>query len=240
MRQLLWIGPRVMALRTRPKVQVVIGAILVLIAGVPIVQQVREFSFWAAGDRRYQESVVLDNPVQFAGRTLEVQDDLPFKQVAVEYREDRQFSYASVRLDGAELLSRHRIEVRPGRDKGDLGRYHLWIDAGRFLDRSTGKDELWIARRVEPDTGSAFYEVVVISGAGEVTVDTVRSEHRATSYPLYRSLQFLLPANLSVYKYSFFSVWPNLLIPVLYPWTVVSRYKSNSCNWLQTVALSGV
>lgn len=199
--------------------RVCIGSLMILMAGVPAVQQIREYTFLREGYGSYRKVVVAELPIEFEGRTIEVEDDLPFLEVDPEHREDRRRGQVRVLLNGRELLRDHQAEIRPGREKDDLGRYHLWISAARFVARDEGDEAVWVARRVhEHASDDPLYELVVLTENGDLSVDTVYFQDRARSYATFRMLRSLHPRSVSAFRFSLFHVWPTWLVPIFFPW----------------------
>jgi len=200
----------------RPKRRFLVGAGLVVLSLIPAVQQARAIGAWELGALRFEEELVLELPIEFAGRRVEISDPMPRLR---RYSEDAFPSRAGVLVDGKEVLAPVRTMVRPGRD--DLGRYHSWIDAGIFRHRPSGVRTLYLARRVEsPDTGERRYDVLILRPNQPVEVLSLSHAELPKNYPIMRTLQFLIDDDLSLYPFSFLEfmwvIYP--VVPFVYPW----------------------
>ena len=175
---------------------------------------VREIVFWERGAARFDEQVVTDNPIRFGGRAIQFRDSLG----ALPPSEAAFPGLVEILIDEQVVSKGQEAMIRPGRR--DIGRYHLWITAGIFRDRRTGSEDLWLGRRIESKGSARAYEIIRINQAGRLSTDRVALRQRADSYPLYRTVQFLSDESPTVYWGSLGNVWPNIIVPVFYPWIV--------------------
>jgi hypothetical protein len=168
----------------------IVGGLLLATSLTGIIQSVREERMWDDGRKRHEEEEegVHALPITFNGHLISVRDDQPFdsarSEAAVEGR-------AQWLLDGVPLGEMALTMVRPGRGN-DMGRYHLWMDVGMFRDRRTDRWTLWLTRRLaSAEDAAPTFEVIQIPDSGALAIDTLRSWQLGSSYPLFRSTQFI-------------------------------------------------
>lgn len=172
------------------KVARVVGVGLVGVSALATLQTVREIILAEVGDRRYTEEDLSARSLSFGGRTLTVLDDQPYRPTDPQHKEDEYGGTVRLLLDGHPLGMPSWARVRHGRN--DLGRYHLWIDAWIFRERTSGTASLWVARRVQADSASEpRYEVTTVAEDGSVRRREVGGWQMSTDYRLYRTTQFI-------------------------------------------------
>jgi hypothetical protein len=164
-----------------------LGWLFIGLSALCVVQSAREWRAWTPDPRLAERDLPLALPIEFAGHRVTVADNLPTDSVSSE----REFEgRLQLFLDGRPLGAPSRAFVRPGRR--DLGRYHTWLQVSRFHDRETGRDILFLARRIEPRTGgSVRFEVNRIDANGTVTTQLLHPWSLGRRYPVWRATQFL-------------------------------------------------
>jgi hypothetical protein len=193
------------------------GLLVTAISAFPIIQELREDAFWRAGQARFQEEQLLDQPLRFAGHTITIEDPLPRGGPPSEKAERGE---VRVLLDGHEVLPAQPVMVRPG--QRDLGRYHLWIDAWIFTDRRTGTSFLQVGRRRSGVAGAGrAYDFLRVDANGSHAVRRLSHAQRAESFPTWRTIQFLNDGTDSVYFFSLTNTWPTVFVPLFYPQTTL-------------------
>jgi hypothetical protein len=165
---------------------------------------------WKHGEATYSEDSYLELPFSFGNHIFSVADDQP---VDTAYSEQAFEGTAYLTMDGRPLTEPARALVRRGR--ADLGRYHLWIDAWRFVDAS-GDSTLWFARRLQPaERATPQYEVLTLAVGHTVERRVYAGWQLGRNYPLFRSTQFLRTGILEGVPLSLLDAlyfWPILLI----------------------------
>jgi hypothetical protein len=152
-----------------------------------VVQSAREYLLWEGGRRDYVEVSFLEQPFTFAGHTFTVEDDQPTDSSDSEAQYE---GTARLLMDGKPLGAPSRALVRRGRR--DLGRYHLWFDAWQFRERAGGRNTLWLARRLQPDsTIGPRFEVITVAEDGAQRTRLLSTWQLGTTYPLFRATQFI-------------------------------------------------
>jgi len=192
-----------------------VGLVLLGVSIVPAIQTGRALIFWDRGQQRYDENSRQVLPLQFAGRVVTLQDSLP---ELTPPSEQEQPGTVRVFLGTALVFPARSVRVRPGRKKTDIGRYHLWLDAWVFVDRRTGDSTFMLGQRVGlADAPPVRYDVLTIRSNGDTDVGTIAPGDRASSFPVYRTIQFLNDDAPSVYLFDLTQVWPTIFIPILFP-----------------------
>lgn len=164
----------------------VIGAMLVSLSVLTIVQSARELLLWRNQDA-YVEKDFLPLPIVFGGHRFTVRDDQLSDSVSHEQAYEGQAQWMR---DGAAMGAPARALVRRGRS--DIGRYHLWISAWVFVDKATHDTTLMLTRRLEPTRArSVAYEVTTVRANGAMSTAQYSAWQLGQSYPLFRSTQFL-------------------------------------------------
>jgi hypothetical protein len=167
---------------------------------------VREYLLWESGAQQYREDSYLERPFTFAGQPIDIRDDQPTDSVTSEREYE---GVIQILIDGQPLGPPARALVRRGRT--DLGRYHLWFSAWTFTDRATGRTTLWLARRHQPDsTEGPRFEVTTVAEDGTRETRLLRQWQLGTSYPLFRSTQFVRDG-------SFFAIPLSMLEAFIFP-----------------------
>ena len=174
------------------------------------IQSFREYLLWERGLAAYSESSYLELPFAFENHQFAISDNQP---IDTAYSEQAFEGAAYITMDGKALTEPARALVRRGR--ADLGRYHLWIDAWRFVD-TAGDSTLWLARRLQSSPGSTVrYEVLTLGAGHPVDRHVYQGWQLGRSYPLFRSTQFLRTGILDGVPLSMLDAlyfWPILLV----------------------------
>jgi hypothetical protein len=164
-----------------------LGAILIALSVLALIQSARELLVWERGRHAYAEESLVELPIAFAGHHFTVRDDQSRQSGNTEHGRE---GTAEWLRDGVSMDRALRAIVRPARH--DLGRYHLWLDAWKFVDRATGDTALWLTRRVQPSASHrATFEVTVIDSRGASSVNRYSAWQLGRTYPVLRSTQFL-------------------------------------------------
>jgi hypothetical protein len=186
------------------------GLLLVTLSLAACVQSFREYRLWENGARAYSEDFYLDLPFSFANHTFSIADDQP---IDTAYSEQEFEGSAYLLMDGRPLTAPSRALVRRGHS--DLGRYHLWIDAWKFVGAS-GDSALWLVRRLQQvESATPRYEVITLAGSGAPDRHVYAGWQLGRSYPLFRATQFLRTGVLEGMPLSMLDAlifWPILLI----------------------------
>lgn len=165
----------------------VLGYLLVGISAAVVVQSAREALLWETGRQAFDEEQLLELPIRFGGHTIAVHDDQSTDPV---HSQEAFPGMLWLTIDREALGPPSRAMVRRG--LGDLGRYHLWLAAWRFRERESGRNTLWLARRLQPDpTSRPRFEVVTIQENGTYTTRELGTWHLGESYPLFRATQYI-------------------------------------------------
>ena len=193
----------------------VLGLVFLALSIPPLIQTARANTFWHRGQEDYTEQPLVHLPLAFAGHTLRIEDSM------IELTNSSgtaQLGTVQVFLDDTRLFPPSLAEVRPGISKSDFGRYHLWMDAWVFVDRNSRDSVLMFGQRTgAPDQAATGYNIVTIRSDGRTQVEPIAPSNRARSFPVYRTIQFLNDEAPSVYPFDLTQVWPNIVVPILYP-----------------------
>ena len=187
-----------------------LGLLLALLSLAACVQSLREYVLWETGREAYSEDSYLELPFSFAGHTFRVADDQP---IDTAYSEEEFEGTAYLVMDGHALTEPARALVRRGRS--DLGRYHLWIDAWKFINES-GDSSLWLTRRLQQaQDATPAYEVITLAAGASPERHVYAGWQLGGSYPLFRATKFLRTGVMEGVPLSMLSAlyfWPILLV----------------------------
>ena len=181
-------------------IRIVVGWLLIGISGLAVIQTARAIALWEIAAPRYIERSRHENTITFAGRTVEVVDNLPHTASGSQETSEGRLG---LRLDGRLEGEPSRTAIRIG--LSDLGRYHGWFAAWMFTAKSDGDSSLWLARRLQMTAREPVrFQLVVVHSDGVVASRVVRGWHLAFDYRSFRSTQFVrssewevLPLDLS-------------------------------------------
>ena len=165
----------------------IVGWSLVVVSLLAVLQTARAIGLGEIGGRRYTERSVQDSSLTFAGRTIEIRDNVPHTETGSQRETDGELQ---IRIDGKPLDMMSHARVRVGLT--DLGRYHGWLDAWVFITRRTNDSSLWVARRIQTAAkGGTHFELDIIHSNGDVKTRMVRGWQLGFDYRSFRSTQFV-------------------------------------------------
>ena len=165
----------------------IVGWSLVLLSVLSLLQSWREYRLWRESMSVYVETNLEARTFSFGRHTVVLSDDQPDDTLHSEHEWP---GTLRIDVDGRPIGSPSFAGIR--RSRTDRGRYHSWMDAWTFREVDTGRLTLWLTRRLQPPgTRLPRFEVTVLDTAGPAETRTYRAYQLGTSFPLYRSTQFL-------------------------------------------------
>jgi hypothetical protein len=192
-------------------IRAIIGWLLIGLSIAGVIQSAREWRAWTPDARLVERDRPQELPIRFAGHRVDVRDDQPTDSIHSERAVE---GHIQLFLDGRAIGAPTRALVRPGRR--DLGRYHTWLEAVPFRDRTSGKEFLFLARRLEPRDGQGVrFEVNQIDESGAVTTRVLRGSSLGRYYPVWRTTQFLRANEWEAFPLSMLDAvifWPILVV----------------------------
>ena len=191
----------------------VLGWLFIGLSVICVIQSAREWRAWTPDPQLAERDLPLALPIRFAGHRIDVADDQPTDSLSSERAVEGRIQ---LYLDGQPLGGPSRALVRPGRR--DLGRYHMWLQATPFHDRTSGEDVLFLARRIQPsDAGGARFEVNRLDESGAVTTEMLRGWSLGSRYAVWRATQFLRANEWEAFPLSMLDAVAFPLFLLIYP-----------------------
>jgi hypothetical protein len=165
----------------------IVGSSLVLLSVLSLLQSWREYRLWRESMSVYVETNLEERSFKFGRHIVLLSDDQPNDTFHSEHEWP---GTLRMQVDGQPIGRPSFAGIR--RSRTDRGRYHSWMDAWTFRHVDTGRLTLWLTRRIQPPgTWLPRFEVTVLDTSGTAQTRTYRAYQLGTSFPLYRSTQFL-------------------------------------------------
>lgn len=165
----------------------IVGWSLVLLSVLSVLQSWREYRLLRESMSVYVETNLEERTFSFGRHTVVLSDDQPNDTLRSEHEWP---GTLRIQIDGQPIGSPSFAGIR--RSRTDRGRYHSWLDAWTFREVDTGRLNLWLTRRLQPPgTRLPRFEVTVLDTTGTPQTRTYRAYQLGTSFPLYRSTEFL-------------------------------------------------
>lgn len=158
-----------------------LAVFLVAISLLVLVDALREFSLARSGRRDFEETKVVENPVQFGGHTLELREIVS----PLGASENEELGRTQLFVDGAPHDSAQQMWIRPS--ASGFERYHRELQVRRFIDRN-GNASMWLTRFAQGHHWwTRSVEVTVIESDGRLHTDTVATPSTGREFRLYRT-----------------------------------------------------
>lgn len=165
----------------------IVGWSLIVLSVLSVLQSWREYRLWRDSMSVYVETNLDARTFKFGRHTVVLSDDQPDDDL---HSEREWAGTLSIQLDGRPIGRPSYAGIR--RSRTDRGRYHSWMDAWTFRHVDTDRLTLWLTRRLQPPgTWLPRFEVTVLDTSGTAQTRTYRAYQLGTSFPLYRSTEFL-------------------------------------------------
>ena len=196
------------------RIAAAIGFALVALSATSVIQSVREWRMWRAGEARFSEETFgTDTLVVFAGATIRIVDDQPLESAASEVAYEGRLQF---KVDEDSLGPSSRAMIRRGRR--DIGRYHLWADVWRFTDRASGDSSVWLVRRLqERDERRPRFEVIAIASGKVRRSEILRTWQLGRSYRHFRATQFVREGTSAAFPLSVLEAFYFPLVLLVFP-----------------------